>query len=150
MSDDIHEARKRFQAATNSAAADRAAKSALPPQKAVPKPGARAKAGAGRWATHNAFVDVIAPHLTLAERAIWHVMFRHTLNGTCETTARLLASATNVSISTAQLALSRLHRAGLVWPIWKSKDRSKASKYGIHPNPADCLPRVIQQDEPCR
>lgn len=103
-----------------------------------------------RWACLNSFVDVIAPRLTLAERAVWMLMFRHARNGQCETTARLLAGAANISLSTAQLALSRLDRAGLVWPIWKSKDRAKASKYGIHPNPADCLPRVIQQGEPCR
>jgi hypothetical protein len=97
-----------------------------------------------RWATYNAFIDVIAPHLTLAERAVWHVMFRHARDGRCETTARQLASASSISISTAQLALNRLQRAKLVWPIWKSKDRAKASKYGIHPHPAECLARLLQ------
>jgi hypothetical protein len=37
-----------------------------------------------------------------------------------------------------------------VWPIWKSSDKSKASKYGIHPNPAACLSRVIGEAEPSR
>jgi hypothetical protein len=97
-----------------------------------------------RWATYNAFIDHIAPRLTLAERAVWHVMFRHARDGKCETTARQLAVAANISASTAQLALNRLHWAGLVWPIWKSKDRAKASKYGIHPRPAECLPRLLQ------
>lgn len=95
-----------------------------------------------RWATYNAFVDVIAPRLTLAERAVWHIMFRHARNGVCETTARLLASAADISPTTAQAALSRLHRAGLVWPIWKSKDKAKASRYGIHSSPAACLARL--------
>jgi len=80
--------------------------------------------------------------LSLAERAVWHIMFRHARNGVCETTVRLLASAADISPTTAQAALSRLHRAGLVWPIWKSKDKAKASKYGIHSSPADCLARL--------
>jgi hypothetical protein len=123
-------------------AADKVATANTPPQAAARK--------GDRWATYNAFVDVIAPRLTLAERAVWHVMFRHARDGRVETTARLLAAAANVSPSTAQIALNRLQRAGLVWPIWKSKDRAKASKYGMHPSPADCLPNVMQQDEPCR
>ena len=97
-----------------------------------------------RWATYNAFVDVIAPRLTLAERAVWHVMFRHARDGRCETTARQLAAAANVSTSTAQAALARLDRVGLVWPIWKSTDKSKPSKYGMHPRPAECLPRLLK------
>ncbi len=111
---------------------------------AGPAPKQRKPSG-DRWTTFNTFVDLIAPRLTLAERAVWLLMFRHARNGQCETTARSLAAAANISISTAQLALNRLHGAGLVWPIWKSKDRAKASKYGIHPRPADCLPRLMQE-----
>ena len=110
------------------------------PAKGHPK--AAQKADAGRWRTLNEFVDLIGPHLTLAEKAVWVVLFRHARNGVCETTARMLATAAGVSVSTAQRALERLHRAGLIWPIWKSKDRSKASKYGIHPRPNVCLSNV--------
>jgi len=97
-----------------------------------------------RWATYNAFVDNLAPHLTLAERAVWHVMFRHARDGTCDTTARRLAKAANVSISTAQKALGRLQQAGLVRLVWKATDKSKSSRYGIHPSPADCLAAVMK------
>lgn len=104
----------------------------------------------GRWATYNQFIDTIAPSLTLAERAVWHVMFRHARNGTCETSVRMLATAAKVSRSTAEAGLHRLVACGVVWPIWKSHDKSKASKYGMHPAPAACLSRVIQQPEPSR
>jgi len=95
-------------------------------------------------------VDVIAPRLALADRAVWHVMFRHTRHGVCETTVRMLANAVGVSRSTAEAALRRLIASGLVWTIWKSSDKSKASKYGIHGNPSACLPRLIGNDEPSR
>lgn len=126
------------------------AKAASEPVADVRKPTAASKAQqptarkSDRWATHNAFVDVIAPRLTLAERAVWHVMFRHARDGKCETTARLLASAANISPTTAQAALSRLQSAGLVWPIWKSKDKAQASKYGINSRPAECLARLTK------
>lgn len=100
-----------------------------------------------RWIAFNTFMDVIAPRLTLAERAVWLVMFRHARGGVCETTVRMLATAANVSISTAQAAMNRLHDVGLVRPIWKSKDRAKASKYRIHHRPADCLNRLTQHPE---
>jgi hypothetical protein len=103
-----------------------------------------------RWATYNAFVDVIAPRLTLAERAVWHVMFRHARNGVVETSVRMLAGGAAVSRSTAELAMGRLHRAGLIWPIWKSTVKSKASKYGMHPSPAACLPKLMDGQEPSR
>lgn len=103
-----------------------------------------------RWATFNAFMDVIAPRLTLAERAVWLVMFRHARNGVCETTVRMLANGASVSRSTAAAALRRLEASGLVWAIWKSKDKARASKYGIHGQPYTCLPRVMGQDDPSR
>lgn len=103
-----------------------------------------------RWATFNTFMDVIAPRLTLAERAVWLVMFRHARDGVCETTVRMLASGAAVSRSTAEAALRRLEASGLVWAIWKSRDKARASKYGIHPSPSACLSRVIRDDEPSR
>lgn len=103
-----------------------------------------------RWATFNSFVDVIGPRLTLAERAVWFVMFRHARGGVCETTVRLVAQGATVSRSTAEAAMSRLNRAGLIWAIWKSRDKSTASKYGIHPTPADCLDRLLAPGQPSR
>lgn len=123
-------------------ATDKAATADTAPQPAFRK--------GDRWAAYNAFVDDIAPRLTLAERAVWHVMFRHARNGRVETTVRMLANAAAVSRSTAEAALRRLVASGLVWAIWKSPDKSKASKYGIHGNPAACLPRLTGQDEPSR
>lgn len=112
--------------------------------KAKPQPQAR---NGDRWATFNAFMDHIAPRLTLAERAVWLVMFRNARDGMCETTVRMLATAANVSISTTQAALNRLHTIGLVRPIWKSRDRAKASRYGIHHRPSDCLHELMQHNE---
>lgn len=148
MSDKIQEAREKYQAATNAAAADRAAHAAAPPQKAVRKPGARSKAGAGRWATLNGFVDVIAPRLALADRAVWLAMFRHARDGRCETTVRTLAASVAVSRATVERSLRRLCEAGLIWSIWKSNDKSQPSKYGIHPDPAACLPRLCDANQP--
>lgn len=102
-----------------------------------------------RWATFNAFMDLIAPRLTLAERAVWLVMFRHARDGKCETTVRMLANGAAVSRSTAEIALRRLEASGLVWAIWKSKDKARASKYGINGQPHVCLPRLMA-DEPSR
>lgn len=103
-----------------------------------------------RWNAYNSFVDLISPHLPLSDRAIWHVMFRHARDGVCETTVRTIAQAAAVSRSTAEAGLRRLVASGLVWAIWKSKDRAKASKYGIHPKPSECLPRLLGQAEPSR
>lgn len=103
-----------------------------------------------RWITFNAFMDVIAPRLRLAERMVWLVMFRHARGGVCETTVRMLATAAGVSRSTAEAALQRLVTSGLVWAIWKSRDKGKASKYGIHAHPDRCLHRLPTKDEPSR
>jgi hypothetical protein len=103
-----------------------------------------------RWIAFNTFMDVIAPRLTLAERAVWLVMFRHARGGVCETTVRMLSTAAGVSRSTAETALHRLVTSGLVWAIWKSRDKGKASKYGIHAHPDRCLHRLPAKDEPSR
>lgn len=137
------------QGATDKAAAE-VAKSATQVADLLDKAPQPAFRKGDRWAAYNAFVDDIAPRLTLAERAVWHVMFRHARNGRVETTVRMLANAAAVSRSTAEAALRRLVASGLVWAIWKSPDKSKASKYGIHGNPAACLPRLTGQDEPSR
>jgi DNA-binding transcriptional regulator YhcF (GntR family) len=84
-------------------------------------------------------MDVIAPHLTLAERAVWLIMFRHARGGTCETTVRMLAAGAGIGRATAERALRELTKAGLVRAVWKSCDKSKASKYAMHPHPHQCL-----------
>lgn len=129
-------------AAEGQGAADKAATADTAPQPAFRK--------GGRWITFNTFMDVIAPRLTLAERAVWLVMFRHARGGVCETTVRMLATAAAVSRSTAEAALRRLVASELVWAIWKSPDKSRASKYGIHGSPAACLHRLTGKDEPSR
>ena len=129
-------------AAEGQGAADKAATADTAPQPAFRK--------GGRWITFNTFMDVIAPRLTLAERAVWLVMFRHARGGVCETTVRMLATAAGVSRSTAEAAVQQLVTSGLVWAIWKSRDKGKASKYGIHANPDRCVHRLPTKDEPSR
>jgi hypothetical protein len=102
---------------------------------------------ARRWAAYNQFVDVIAPRLSLAEQAIWQSMFRNARDGVCTTSARRLADSVGVNKATASRAIQTLERFELVRPLWKSTDKSKASRYGMHPRPADCLPKVIAADD---
>jgi len=106
----------------------------------------------GRWQTFNQFIDSIAPRLSLAERVVWLLMFRHARDGACDTTVRLLAQGATISRSTAETALAKLERYGLVWTIWKSRDKSKASRFGLHPTPSSCLPKLIalKAGEPSR
>jgi hypothetical protein len=104
----------------------------------------RSTGDAKRWAAYNSFVDVIAPRLTLAEQAVWQFMFRHARDWVCNTSARRLAEAAGINKATASKSLQTLERAGLVWAIWKSTDKSQASRYGMHPKPADCLHDLIQ------
>lgn len=129
-------------------------RTAAAPATATPAYGTSNRAAAAtkgdRWRAYNAFVDVISPRMTLAERAVWHVMFRHARGWVCETTVRNVAHSAAVSRSTAEAAMHRLVTSGLVWAIWKSSDKSKPSKYGIHPNPEACLAKVIEGNEPSR
>jgi len=126
----------------------RAVQQARPAAARDARPAPRGKRATGdRWAAFNAFVDQIAPRLTLAERAVWVVMFRHARDGVCETSVRMLATACNISSTTAQAALNRLQAAGLVRPIWKSRDRATASKYAMHHRPADCVGRLPSPPE---
>ncbi|MFM7137889.1 MAG: hypothetical protein ACKO1M_12610 [Planctomycetota bacterium] len=114
-----------------------------PPANTLPagRPGVAAGAP-GRWQTFNEFVDVIGPELTLAEREVWHVMFRHARGGVVETTARNMATACRINKATVARAHAHLEAVGLIWPIWKSLDRSRPSKYGINPRPAACLAKL--------
>jgi hypothetical protein len=57
-----------------------------------------------RWAALNTFVDVIAPRLTLVERAVWLVMFRYARNGVCDTSERAIATQ------------ARIDKASRPWP----------------------------------
>lgn len=111
----------------------------------APKPAPRK---CDRWATFNTFTDVIAPRLTLAERAVWGLMFRHTRNGICETSVRMLATAGGIGRATADRALRQLCAYGLVRAVWKSRDKSKASKYAINPHPDRCIGSLPTIHEP--
>lgn len=113
---------------------------------AASKPRRRGDHG-GRWLTLNQFVDVIAPHLSLAERAVWLVMFRLARGGVCETTERRLAVACRINKKTAGRALRELVQLRLVWPIHLSVSREAASKYGMHPAPADRLSLAVARGE---
>ncbi|RLS80166.1 MAG: hypothetical protein DWI03_00075 [Planctomycetota bacterium] len=129
----------------HAAAEGQGATDTAPAADATAQPAARK---GDRWITFNTFMDVIAPRLTLAERAVWLVMFRHARDGKCETTVRMLANGAAVSRSTAEIVLRRLEASGLVWAIWKSRDKGKPSKYGIHAHPDRCLHRLPTKVEP--
>ncbi len=100
-----------------------------------------------RWATLNSFVDLIAPRLTLAERAVWLVMFRHARGGICETSERGIATQAGIDKASAGRAIRRLVELRLVWPMFKSSSKDKFSRYGVHPRPDACLPGVLAADE---
>lgn len=100
-----------------------------------------------RWATFNAFMDLIAPRLTLAERAVWLVMFRHARNGVVQASERQLSTAANIDKVTAGRALRRLVELRLVWPVFKSTNKGSASRYGLHPHPDSCLAGVMAEQE---
>jgi hypothetical protein len=123
------------------ASARRQTADAAPMRSAASTPTSRNSKG-DRWRAFNSFVDLIAPRLTLAERAVWIVLFRHARDGVTETTARVLATAAGIDKATAVRSVRTLHRVGLVWTVWKSTDRSKASKYAMHPKPAECLAKL--------
>jgi len=97
-----------------------------------------------RWQTFNAFMDVIAPRLTLAERAVWILMFRHARNGTCDISERAIATQANIDKATAGKALRQLVALKLVWVVFKSTSKEKSSRYGLQPSPADRLAAVIK------
>jgi len=96
-----------------------------------------------RWQTLNAFVDVIAPRLTLAERAVWFVLYRHARDGVVDVSSRGLATAAAVDKMTVVRALRVLEAVGLVWPVWKSGRKGSPSKYAMHHRPGECLARVL-------
>jgi hypothetical protein len=100
-----------------------------------------------RWAMLNAFVDVIAPRLTLVERAVWLVMFRHTRGGTCDTSERAIATQARIDKASAGKALRRLVELGLAWPVFKSNSKGTSSRYGLHPRPDACVAAVIAADD---
>lgn len=100
-----------------------------------------------RWATFNTFMDLIAPRLTLAERAVWLVMFRHARNGMVQASERQLSTAANIDKVTAGRALRRLVQLRLVWPVFKSTNKGSASRYGLHPQPDSCLAGVMAEQE---
>ncbi len=112
-------------------------------KKPKPKPAASPRKG-DRWQTLNQFVDVIAPHLSGAERWVWFFMFRHARGGIAELSERGLAKAAGLNKDTAGEAVRRLVALGLVWEVFKSGAPGAASKYGIHPTPASKLAAVMK------
>jgi len=90
---------------------------------------------AKRWATLNEFEDCVARHLTLAEQAVWHHLFRWCREGKSSASTRGTASAVNVTPKTVTVALRWLKTCGLIWVIAKSTNKGSASLYGVHPRP---------------
>ncbi len=111
------------------------------------KPASKQRGQGDRWATLNTFVDVIAPRLTLVERAVWLVMFRYARVGICETSERAIATQARIDKASAGKALRRLVELGLVWPVFKSRSKGTASRYGMHPRPDKRLAAVVAADD---
>lgn len=107
--------------------------------------GAGARPKGDRWATLNQFVDLISPHLSLAERAVWLVMFRFTKNSVCAMTARRLANVANIGKNSASRSLKTLIATGLVRVIELSTDKGAPSRYSLNPQPGQCLAKVISK-----
>lgn len=96
------------------------------------------------WRAYTQFVDVIGPWLPLATREVWHQMLRKSDKWVVETSARTMATAAKIDKGTASSAFATLEAVGLIWTIWKSSDKTKPSKYGLHPQPAECLAKVLR------
>ena len=90
---------------------------------------------AKRWATLNEFEDHVARHLTLAEQAVWHHLFRWCRDGKSSVSTRAIATAKGLAPNTVTAALRWLKDRGLIWEIAKSTNRGAASVYGVHPRP---------------
>ena len=111
------------------------------PARAAPpkaKPGKPA-GDAGRWATLNAFHDIVARHLTPAEQLVWGQLFRWCRDGKVSISTRGIADACGINKETVTLSLSRLKSVGLVWVVSLSRHKGKASVYGLNPHPDRCL-----------
>jgi len=117
---------------------------AAPTSKPTQAAPAKGKPTRDNWRTYNQFMDVIEPHLTLAERGVWQKMFRRSRDGQCQTTARKLAGTMTINKATVSRAIATLTGAGLIWVISHARDKGKDSCYGIHPTPADCLARLLK------
>jgi hypothetical protein len=116
-------------------------------QAGKPKATKASRDSVARWVTFNTFMDVIAPRLSLPERAVWLVMFRHSRGGVCNTSERRIAEQARIDKATAGRSLQRLVDLRLVWPVFKSSSKGEASRYGLQPRPEACLAAVIAMDD---
>ena len=111
----------------------------------------------GRWATLNAFEDLVANHLSPTEQAVWHYLFRWCRDGTASASVRDLASTRGLDSKTAAKALSSLIAVGLVWYVFKASHKGKRSVFAMHLHPAQCreacevaeAPRRAKQKRRC-
>jgi hypothetical protein len=136
---------ERFKARQAAREAAEVEQRAAPPQTASGKQTkpARPSADGSRWATLNAFVDVIAEHLTPSEQVVWVNLFRNARDGKSATTTRQIAARCGLDAKTVTAALSLLKTVGLVWVVSASRVKGVASVYGLHPHPDRCLQRCM-------
>jgi hypothetical protein len=107
-------------------------------QQPAKKRAASSAASGARWAMLNAFVDLVAPHLTATEQAIWLHLYRHCRDGTAKATTRRLAEHVNVDPKTATRALRWLTDCRLVWTVHLARFNGDASEYGLQASPGLC------------
>jgi hypothetical protein len=98
---------------------------------------------AGRWATLNAFHDIVARHLTPAEQLVWGQLFRWCRDGKVSVSTRQIAAGCGIDKVTTTRALAKLKSAGLVWVVNLSRHKGTASVYGLHPHPDRCLGKCM-------
>ena len=126
----------------------KAEKACSVPQEGKPKPKglARTANNVTRWATLNQFVDLVAPVIAKNEVLVWLLLFRHSRNGTVETSERRIASALRLTRTSAGRALRGLTAGGFVWPMYRSSSKGACSKYGLHSNPAACIAKNAERN----
>ncbi len=103
---------------------------------------------AGRWATLNAFHDIVARHLTPAEQLVWGHLFRWCRDGKASISTRQIAAGCGITGRTATLALAKLKAVGLVWVVSLSHHKGTASVYGLHSHPDLCLGKCMEAGRP--
>lgn len=97
-----------------------------------------------RWATLNAFVDVVLRHLSPTEGRVWLILFRDARGDLVDASQRDLGRRAACGQKAAWRAMTYLRRVGLVEPVTLSRARNTASRYRLNPHPERCLDAITK------